>query len=82
MPDINLITPISTNKPVTEVATRIDTDRAKLIVLVPLETAQGVQVGELQLDPVAGDDQSLTAGQRTQIAQISEAIARKQGKIV
>ena len=81
MPDINLITPITTTTPVNEVGTRIDTDRAQLIVIVPVENAAGVTVMNLQLSPVAGDDASLTAPQRTQIAQIAEVIARRQGKI-
>lgn len=81
MPDINLITPIPTSTPVNEIGTRIDTDRARLLVIVPLENDSGVTVGELAFSPVAGDDTSLTAGQRTQIAQIAEVIARRQGKI-
>jgi len=81
MPDINLITPITTTTPGNEVGTRIDTDRAQLIVIVPVENAAGVTVMNLQLSPVAGDDASLTAPQRTQIAQIAEVIARRQGKI-
>ena len=81
MPDITLIVPITTDKPVNEIGVRIDTDRAKLIVIVPVENAAGIQVMELQLAPVAGDDTSLTAAQRTQIANIAEVIARRQGRI-
>ena len=81
MPDINLITPITTTTPVNEVGTRIDTDRAQLIVIVPVENAAGVTVMNLQLSPVAGDDTSLTAPQRAQIASIAEVIARRQGRI-
>jgi len=81
MPDINLITPITTTTPVNEIGVRIDTDRARLIVIVPVENAGGVTVAELQLSPVAGDDTSLTAAQRAQIASIAEVIARRQGRI-
>jgi len=81
MPDINLITPITTTTPVNEIGVRIDTDRAKLIVIVPVETAGGVTVMELPLAPVDGTDTSLTAAQRAQIASIAEVIARRQGII-